>query len=97
MLTALHPAHVVDVLGLVLVLRDMGNGVTRIECASILDRGCGKDCRLPDLVPLSLPLSPRIADFVAVALTSLGGRAETEFTEAKVRPVCEDVTEFYFW
>ena len=97
MLTAFHPAHVMDVLGVLIVLRDMGNGVTRLMGATILDRALPKDVASLGFSPLSVPLTPRVADCVELALASLGARPPPTFTEGRVRPVCEDVTEFYIW
>ena len=97
MLTASHPAHVVDVLCLLLVLRDMGNGVTRVLGASILDRAREEDILRLGFLPLSFPLSPRLSDCVTMALETLGARSPPDFTEVYVRPVCDDVTEFYLW
>ena len=77
---------------LTLVLRDMGNQVTRIESAELVP---GNPFRPDECVPLVFPLSARLADLVGVALDHLN--AEMDVREGCLRCVCEGITEIIVW
>lgn len=52
------------------VIRDMGNGVERVEMASILSLDAAKEeCRLPDRTPIPMHPGVRILDACSVALS----------------------------
>lgn len=58
------------------VIRDMGNGVDRIEMPDLIDAAAAKvEANLPGRVKLSFPLPVRIADCLGVATRLLLGRA----------------------
>lgn len=97
MLTALHSAQFVGVVALLIVLRDMGNGVIRIEVAKMLEHFRPDTVAHPDFVALPSPFSPRVADSIEAALGGLGVKDRREFTEARARSVCDRITELYVW
>lgn len=81
-----------------LVLRDMGNGVTRVEDAVLM---CGDaDIACADLIgfaPVQFPLGDRYLDCVASSMIALGADDEASFSAGLVRPVCDRITELMLW
>lgn len=97
MLTALHSAQIVGVVTLLMVLRDMGNGVIRLECARLLglaDPVCNEE---PDSHPMVFPPSPAVADCLEIARCAAGVSPCHRFTEGRCRLVCDGVREYRVW
>lgn len=83
---------------LCVVLRDMGNGVTRIEGSKLLDEPPSTHCREGlECSVLSFPLSVRVEDAVATALASFYVYVLPEFRSGCFRSITETITEYYFW
>ena len=97
MLTVLQSAQVLTALALLMVLRDMGNGVVRLECARLLARRDPGRWISPDCQPMAFPASPPVADCLEIARRSLGVRPNHRFTAGRCRPVAERLTEYCVW
>lgn len=92
MLHALQPAWALGVVALSILLRDLGNGVVRVEVEGwhFLERptyGGGE--------PLAAPFPSVVADAIACALCALG--SHREFTAGRSRSVADDLTEICVW
>ena len=80
-----------------MMLRDMGNGVTRVEACDLLPSSpCPSSCEALGCVRLVFPLADRVLDALDAALFYLDARAPA-FSEACYRFVSSGVTEFFFW
>lgn len=97
MLTVLHSAQVLGALAVLIVLRDMGNGVVRLECARLLERFDPRHHLTPGFHPLIFPPSPSVADCLEIARRSTGVCPGHRFSNGRCRSVCDGVTEYCFW
>ena len=80
-----------------MMLRDMGNGVTRVEACDLLSSSpCPSSCEALGCTRLVFPLSDRLVDLLEAALFALDARAPP-YSEACYRFVSSGVTEFFFW
>lgn len=97
MLTVLHSAQVLSALAVLMVLRDMGNGVVRLECARLLERFNPRRDPDPGFHPMIFPPSPMVADCLDIARRSVGVCPGHEFTAGRCRPVTDEVMEYCIW
>ena len=94
MVSALRPAHACAAETVTIVVRDMGNGVLRLESCHLLPwRLLGDESGLTLVFPLPLA----VQDCLELAWGSLGSDPARCFSEGRCRPVCEDVREYYIW
>ena len=91
MLHGLQPAPASGVLALFIALRDMGNGVLRIDAARWVRF---RPEAHPDFGPVALPFSAAVSDALGCALVSLGVLERQDFTKGRARSV-DAVTELY--
>lgn len=92
MLSVLHAA--LAGAAVLMAVRDLGNGVVRLEDASLVDGG-----RLvvgAGWVPLAMPLGVVAADCLGVARKWLGLGAG-EVSAGAARCVCDRLTEYCVW
>lgn len=97
MITAVHSAELVGAITLLMVLRDMGNGVIRVESARVLHRLAGFSGQFAEAVPVMLPLCPKMQDCVEASRELAGLKAHHPFRECRARCVCDRVTEVWLW
>lgn len=97
MITAVHSAELAGAVTLLMVLRDMGNGVIRVESARVLERIGAISGQFADAIPVLFPLSPRMQDCVEVSLELAGGLRFPEFRDGLARCVCDHITEVWLW
>ena len=84
--------------GVSLVLRDMGNGVTRLLHYAVVPQVPPKEffeAFGPMAVPL--PLTDRLSDAMAFATRSLDLDPVREYVGGVMRPLTEDITEYLIW
>lgn len=82
-----------------LVLRDMGNGVTRILHFAAV-RGSLPPREFFDVFATSdvpVPMLGRVADAAAIAASELWLDSGPCFAHGYMRPLTEDITEFLLW
>lgn len=91
MLHALQPGAVLGVFALLVVLRDLGNGVVRVEGARFSE----VPPLVPDCVALAVPFSAVVSDALSCALGALG--VQREFSAGLARSMSDDCTELYVW
>lgn len=83
---------------LCLVLRDMGNGVTRLESYQLLADPPSEHFREElDYTVLLFPLTAKIEDAVLAAMASLTARGPPLFQSGCFRSITETITEYFFW
>lgn len=80
-----------------MVLRDMGNGVIRVESARMVQCPGRFYCTFEDAIPVLFPLSPRIQDCVEASMELSGGVCQPPFQDGLARSVCDGVTEVWLW
>lgn len=97
MITAVHSAEMAGAVTLLMVLRDMGNGVIRVESARVLDRLVALSGQFSDTIPVPFPLSPRMQDCVEVSMELAGLGQPPPFRDGLARCVCDAVTEVWLW
>ncbi len=98
MITAVHTAEIVGAISLLMVLRDMGNGVSRVEAARVLDGlGSVPFGFHPDATPVLFPLSAAVQDCVDVSLGLNGAESPPLFQDGLARYVCDAITEVWLW
>ena len=93
MLHALQSAPALGVLALFIALRDLGNGVLRIDPARLVRF---RPEVHPDFCQVDLPFSAAVLDAISCAQGSLGVKERQDFTESCARAV-DAVTELYVW
>lgn len=92
-----HPLKAVSAVSL--VLRDMGNGVTRVLHAALIEGGVPppeffevfEGCEVP------VPLCGKLSDALGSAVLAMGGDAAREYVGGYMRPLTEEITEFLVW
>jgi hypothetical protein len=82
-----------------LVLRDMGNGVTRVLHAACVGGGVppADFFEVFGAAEVPIPLGPRLRDALDCAMLTCGCEAGREFAGGFMRPLTEDITEFFVW
>ena len=91
------PSGSFEPVAMAMALRDMGNGVTRIEAVRLSGRISDQCCATLECVAVVFPLSARLEDAVQLAFEHLVARGPPAFTAGCFRHVTDFVTEFYFW
>lgn len=97
MCTALRSEKQVETSALRIVLRDMGNGVTRIESCQLLERPLVVVADCPELLRVVPPLGHEMEDLLGCALASLGLDPSVEYGDCWARSVCDGITELHLW
>lgn len=81
-----------------LVLKDMGNGVTRVLHAAQMG-----EVPPPEFFAMfrptsvSIPLIDRVSDALEVASASLGLDPKREYVGGYMRALTDNITEFFIW
>ncbi len=81
-----------------MVLRDMGNGVTRLLHYAVVAEVPPKEffeAFGPMAVPM--PLTDRLSDAMGFAANLLDLDPQREYVGGVMRPLTEDITEFLLW
>lgn len=82
-----------------LILRDMGNGVIRIERVTCV-RGHpppAEGFAVFGAVPVQFPLCVAVSDALSVFAVELGIDSDHPFSDGYMRPVSDDMTEIMVW
>lgn len=84
--------------GVSLVLRDMGNGVTRLLHYAVVAEVPPKEFfEVFGPLAVPVPLTDRLSDAMAFAASSLDLDPDREYVGGVMRPLTEDITEFLLW
>lgn len=78
---------------LAVIVREMGNGVLRVEKATVLELGAEAP---PGFEPIDLPVHVLLADCVNSTLSALGFTADV-ISRGLARPICHLSFELMVW
>jgi hypothetical protein len=93
------PANV-ETVAVSLVLRDMGNGVNRVlSIACVAGQPPPSDFfeLFAGTIPVPLPLSERLRDALDYAVACCELAPPLEYAGGFMRPLTDDITEFFLW
>lgn len=82
-----------------LVLRDMGNGVTRVLHVACVEGGVppAEFFEVLGAAEVSFPLGTRLNDALECAVQTCGCEVAREFVGGVMRPLTDDITEYFVW
>lgn len=81
-----------------LVLKDMGNGVTRVlHAAQMGEVPPAEFFVMFRPAPVAIPLLERVSDALEVASASLDLDPSREFVGGYMRALTDNITEFFIW